>query len=108
LTHLICERLHSCLVRKCASYSLERCDSARKSLRPQSARRVTVRAFLPKVIAHLVHRFGLCLEGVPPFCIPRLPERAKAFIMRVQRLTPVEPPSLRSYQDRLTCYCPPC
>jgi len=38
LTHLICERLHSCLVRKCASYSLERCDSARKSLRPQSAR----------------------------------------------------------------------
>jgi hypothetical protein len=27
LTHLICERLHPCLVGKCANSSLERCDS---------------------------------------------------------------------------------
>jgi len=38
LTHLICERLHPCLVRTCANSSLKRCDSARKSLRRQNAR----------------------------------------------------------------------
>ena len=52
-------------------------------------------------VTRLSHRSSLCLERVPPFCIPRLPERAEAFITHVQSFTGVEIPSRRANQGRL-------
>jgi hypothetical protein len=100
--YLICDRLHLRLVRKCPNSSPNDATAVANISAPKAPGRLTVRALLPKVGSCLSLRSSLCIERVPPFGFLRLPERAKASITRVRRLTQVEIPNLCSDPNRLT------